>query len=299
MLLCCDECPKLFASNTGKYFHKQSVHDGIIYRCDNCDYKSGLSHGLKAHILAKHEGNIYECDKCSKTFTYKGDLANRTKYKHGVSSWKCTHCDLTFRKASELKNHTKVSHEGYRYKCDKCSHESTRLTHLRRHVRAVHTKDNFLTCQSCSYKTAYRHCLKKHSENEHNQNMSDEILGPNKIIKFNFESKIGSSKNAKNSADINKSTLSTKSKDSFEISEDDKHTSEDKHVDMTVENNDEVTESIEDGKNTQQQARKVTYLCPVSDCVFVCTTLEDNTAEQHLKSCHADSYIAGEKFLKL
>ena len=65
-------------------------------------------------------------------------------------------------------------------------------------------------------------------------------------------------------------------------------------VDMTKVNDDEVIENSE-----EEQARKVTYLCPVSDCVFVCQTMENNTADQHLQSSHAGILFVGQKFIKL
>ena len=50
-------------------------------------------------------------------------------------------------------------------------------------------------------------------------------------------------------------------------------------------------------KSTNKPTR--TYLCPVSDCVFICPTLQDAEAAQHLQSCHGDSDYTVNKFIKL
>ena len=106
--------------------------------------------------------------------------------------------------------------------------------------------------------------------------------------------------NKKKSADTNKSALNTGNKDPSKQRDDDQHISEENaEVDITIADNDEATKNSEEEKVFQQQSRKVTYLCPVSACVFVCQTMEENTAEQHLQSCHSGSYVLGQKFLKL
>ena len=51
----------------------------------------------------------------------------------------------------------------------------------------------------------------------------------------------------------------------------------------------------EDTKATNQP----TYLCPVSDCVFTCPTLQDGEGEQHLQLCHGDRNYMGQKFIRL
>ena len=129
----------------------------------------------------------------------------------------------------------------------------------------------------------------------------DESQVLKKISLSNLSPKISSNQNQKKSADTNKSTLNTGNKDSVNQMDNDKHISEEAaQVDITIANNDdEATENSEEEKVSQQQSIKVTYLCPVSDCVFVCETMEEKTAEQHLQSCHADSYFLGQKFIKL
>ena len=111
-------------------------------------------------------------------------------------------------------------------------------------------------------------------------------MNTNLITQVTPKPKIRTNKNKKTSADTNKSALNSGIKDSFKQMEDDQH-------------NDEATENSEEEKVSEKQFRKVTYLCPVSACVFVCQTMEENTAEQHLQSCHSGSYVLGQKFLKL
>ena len=106
-------------------------------------------------------------------------------------------------------------------------------------------------------------------------------MNTNLITQVTPKPKIRTNKNKKTSADTNKSALN-----SFKQMEDDQH-------------NDEATENSEEEKVSEKQFRKVTYLCPVSACVFVCQTMEENTAEQHLQSCHPDDYFLGQKFLEL
>ena len=238
------------------------MHDGIIYRCDHCDYKNGRKQALNQHISSKHEGNIYKCDKCIQIFSYKPDLVIHTKYKHGVSNWKCSQCDLTCRKMSELKIHIKIVHEGFRYKCDKCSFEAKRLAHFKRHTKDAHKSDNILNCQLCSYKTSYERYLKIHRENEHSEHKFDESQGLKKITQVILKPKIRTSK--KKSEDTNKSALNTGNKDSSKQLDDDQHISEeDAEVDITIADNDEATNNSKEEKVSQQESRKVTYLCPV------------------------------------
>ena len=65
-----------------------------------------------------------------------------------------------------------------------------------------------------------------------------------------------------------------------------------------VANTNKTIVTTEDNTKVPNQPAR-TYLCPLSDCVFICPTLQDGEVTQHLQSCHGDSDYTGNKFIKL
>ena len=174
MLICCEECPKLYNSISGLYHHVKKVHEGIIYRCEKCDYYSGRKQALSVHINAKHDGVAFICDQCNQTFKYKPDLTSHKKFKHEGISFDCKQCGLKIRKKSELEKHKRSVHEGYktkhegqRYSCNLCSDEEFSRRHeLKVHTKKVH-KGLRHPCTECGHAFVRLFNLKRHVKSKH------------------------------------------------------------------------------------------------------------------------------------
>merc|ERR1712029_1255829 len=69
----CEQCHKIYSSQSNLWNHKQSVHKGVKYVCDQCGYQAKQQAHLTRHIQSKHEGIKiqskhegikYACDQC-------------------------------------------------------------------------------------------------------------------------------------------------------------------------------------------------------------------------------------------
>merc|ERR1712129_477740 len=50
----CKQCDRGFTNPATLWRHKNSVHDGVVYRCDECDYNTSWSSNLAIHKKTKH-----------------------------------------------------------------------------------------------------------------------------------------------------------------------------------------------------------------------------------------------------
>ena len=50
----CKQCERGFTNPATLWRHKNSVHDGVVYRCDECDYNTSWSSNLATHKKTKH-----------------------------------------------------------------------------------------------------------------------------------------------------------------------------------------------------------------------------------------------------
>ena len=82
----CKSCDKIFRSDTGRWQHTRSVHDGFRYRCDQCAYTTTNSSSLKIHQNVEHEGIRFTCNMCAYKAKKKDNLKRHKIYKHAFNA---------------------------------------------------------------------------------------------------------------------------------------------------------------------------------------------------------------------
>ena len=66
----CNQC-EFKGSQSSMWYHKQSVHKGILYPCDLCDFTSHKFSNVKAHKEYKHAMVRFPRDQCEINATQK------------------------------------------------------------------------------------------------------------------------------------------------------------------------------------------------------------------------------------
>ena len=135
----CQECDKLFASNTLLKNHVRTVHRKNL-TCDQCDFKTNLPANLKYHKQLKHpnkEPNV-QCGYCNKLFHTKRQALNHEKSNHAYKCIECNQCGKMFATKEKLGNHQRLVHEIKTVKCEICGNSYRNKLSLKNHVRVVH-----------------------------------------------------------------------------------------------------------------------------------------------------------------
>ena len=90
-------CVTEYRNPIGLKEHKETEHEGAIYKCEQCDYNTVQTLTLRIHIKTLHEGISYQCDQC----------------------------DVRVTQMQSLKRHIDAVHEKIINPCDKCDKEYT------------------------------------------------------------------------------------------------------------------------------------------------------------------------------
>jgi len=81
----CEECGKTCKSTSALRYHKERVHDGIMYPCNICNGKFAQMSNLRTHIRTMHEGDRkFACHHCDFKAGQKGNLMGHIKRRHNL-----------------------------------------------------------------------------------------------------------------------------------------------------------------------------------------------------------------------
>ena len=119
----CEQCQLSFQRNDELKFHKQKIHEGLVFNCEICEYSTSRKGDFKRHIVSKHSDG--EMKQGRKPSFCKEDG--------------CTFIDL--KSNGHLRRHIETKHEGIvRFKCHimNCGFKASQYKDLRRHAK-THT----------------------------------------------------------------------------------------------------------------------------------------------------------------
>ena len=135
----CDVCDKVFRGYTDLRRHKNQDHLGSsveMYFCNICDW-SGTRRQLAIHKQSIHEGVVFKCDNCDYKATQRGSLVSHMA-KHEVNKFKCNVCEKSFRQEAVLTKHIQSAHEGVWHFCNECDRSFSLLSSLNTHKTCIH-----------------------------------------------------------------------------------------------------------------------------------------------------------------
>lgn len=166
----CEECGKVFKTETYKELHVDRVHKklGKVY-CPKCDvrlmsYQQKLKHLVEVH---GEEPLQLKCTACDKVFQSRRYLTLHLR-KYHIKDYRheCQYCGQKFFTGSALRSHL-PTHTGERnYKCKVCDKSYPRLKTLKEHTR-IHTNDRRYRCDICGQAFIQNCSLKGHMRSQH------------------------------------------------------------------------------------------------------------------------------------
>ena len=122
----CEQCHLTFKRSDTLKFHKDKIHEGLVFNCEHCDtYSTARKDTLEKHIRYIHLDENSKQSRKPRLCTEEG-------------------CTYTTDLNGELKRHIETKHEGIvRFKCHvmNCSFGSSAKKDLRRHSR-THGKES-------------------------------------------------------------------------------------------------------------------------------------------------------------
>lgn len=85
----CEECCKIFKSNTGFTDHNKIYHSSAEekHQCKVCGKSFISMYKLGMHERSHSSEKPYSCIKCQKSYKYKKDLQNHENSKHTDGNW--------------------------------------------------------------------------------------------------------------------------------------------------------------------------------------------------------------------
>ncbi|XP_043931171.1 zinc finger protein 142 [Protopterus annectens] len=141
--------------------HMASMHENIsnfysdVYICPVCEERFKLSQALKEHMKThKDESKALLCflDTCDFTTEDRKEFIKHAKEFHDIKVVECRYhaCSILFRTREEMEAHRKVH---YAFHCDQCDFVCSNKHVFRKHKRQGHAGKDELTCAFCPYKT--------------------------------------------------------------------------------------------------------------------------------------------------
>ena len=330
----CEKCDYTNIRKQALSEHILAKHEGRVFNCDKCNKKFRYKDTLTRHQNFKHGGQCPECRLCGVKAKGPSELKIHIKIVHEGFRYKCEKCPVEYKQSENLNEHIKTIHEGHRYKCGECLEEFTKLSDIKRH-KQTHKHTN-LYCQECTFEAENENRLKKHVASVHTKFsgkcpacsqcglkvlnvriLKEHIKVRHEGARYNCDkcTTTFSTNRAlkKHKQKHNGKNIIAKTKDRYKC-----HENRHLNAGNTMIDNDSdssVEASCDTKKGTAEDDLKVisdnvveeivtkvqppSYLCPVSDCVYTCPTLQQESASQHLQSSHGYSNSEKYKFIKL
>ena len=159
----CEKCQLTFERSDSLKFHKDKIHEGLVFNCEHCDtYSTARKNSLERHILSKHSDEDSKQDRKARICQEEG----------------CTYINLN----GTLKRHIETKHEGIlRFKCHvmNCSFGSSAKKDLHRHSRTHGKESSKMTTptngtmsiyickfENCNFETHLKKYLVKHMKRQ-------------------------------------------------------------------------------------------------------------------------------------
>ena len=113
----CKSCPFESTWRETLVRHKQTIHEGLMYRCDLCSYQARWRQSIRDHIRSNHPETVFAENSESK------------------KSLKCDQCEHVASKAGNLKRHIETQHNKNMkyYNCDFCPYKGKEKGRLKKH----------------------------------------------------------------------------------------------------------------------------------------------------------------------
>uniref|UniRef100_A0A6A7G678 Transcription factor Sp1-like n=1 Tax=Hirondellea gigas TaxID=1518452 RepID=A0A6A7G678_9CRUS len=166
----CEECGKLFRSNSTLKVHMKSHMEVKVLPCPHCEQVFPQRHILQQHLIHEHPTFNLICNYCQKIFTREDTLRSHMVRMHETDGGlNCNVCGKNFPSQGQLEAHVRV-HTGERpFRCQLCSRAFVQKVHLRTHLRTMHqTLDAPTTpCHLCDQMVSDRESLRDHVMNVH------------------------------------------------------------------------------------------------------------------------------------
>ncbi|XP_013163599.1 PREDICTED: zinc finger protein 675 isoform X4 [Papilio xuthus] len=169
----CEECHKVFRSNTARTEHIANIHKKCKrHRCPECHEGFRNYFQRNKHISSVHGMTLkeFKCDLCPRVFNLSGKLRVHFRTVHlKMKRYTCEVCDWKFYSKSELKFHM-IKHGGERkYQCNVCKKAYARKYTLTEHMR-IHDNDRRYACGECG-RSFVQNCSLKHHIKVHHPNI--------------------------------------------------------------------------------------------------------------------------------
>ena len=186
----CEICGKILAHKKALTKHIKEVHTKTdLHHCDSCSYSTKRSYDLTRHMSEKHSGKsapsfaCYVCGHCTK---YKQALEDHIDKNHNNIDYPCDRCDFIAKSKRQLSDH-KRDHLGIP-PCPICSKQLSTRKQADQHYRRVHLKEEKVTlhCDLCSFSTASKKILQRHSFKTHGTGEPPEVKKTGKIYPCPF-----------------------------------------------------------------------------------------------------------------
>lgn len=204
----CEQCSKCFSSrSTLKNHMKTHVKSSIVKKSDNvtkiasagvgadakntngkkvycCHYcgkesKHHFTH--KMHMRIHTQERPHKCEACDKAFRTMAALITHERIHEDARPYQCEHCLLSFRQQGHLKEHRMI-HEGITpHVCSICQLSFTKKNNMLVHMR-IHSGENPYKCVICDKQFKKATLLRKHENEVHNKNTTDEHAGDSTFI---------------------------------------------------------------------------------------------------------------------
>ena len=139
----CQDCGKVYMSESSLSLHVKIKHTKFKYFCPFEDCKKGFNikgEQMEEHIRTHTGEKPHLCTICGEGFKNKHILKRHVDMHKGESKFVCKYCQKQFRENNQLQNHERT-HTGERpFKCEQCGKCFVQKAHLVTHIRGVHKR---------------------------------------------------------------------------------------------------------------------------------------------------------------
>lgn len=184
----CSKCSATFKTSRMLRLHigKNHCENSSRYSCQTCqqdfyDLKKFVLHQIKFH--AERNGDEIYCLACQRPYTKSHSLQVHMIRKHYKEKpFPCDRCDKKFFTVTDAQKHIKIVHLNEKpFACEKCGKQYSTSGGLLIHNRSAHgDQGEWLQCDQCEKKFAYKQILQAHILNNHDKGnfMCDECGVP-------------------------------------------------------------------------------------------------------------------------